>query len=60
MSGKSQLASSFGLKFGFVRVLDPTRNFQVKFLGAKLAPNPPRARVGAGWIRVNPTRSAQY
>ncbi len=60
MSGKSQLASSFDPKFEFVRVLDPTRNFWVESLGAKLASNSPRARVGASWIRVNPTRSAQY
>jgi len=59
MGGKSQLASPFDLKFEFVRVLDPTRNLWVGSLGAKPAPNPPRARVGAGWIRVNPTRSAQ-
>jgi len=70
MGGKSGLAGFLGPKFGpgrvfrpnfeSGRVFDPTRVIWVGSLGAKPAPYPLSRRVGAGWIRVNPTRSAAY
>lgn len=54
MGGKFGPAGSLGPKVGPVRVI------RVGSLGAKPAPSPPRGRVGAGWIRVDPPRSAQY